>query len=493
MFLENILTPVLSSINTFKDSNAFCISEVFYSYSDFGKQISNIRGALCRENFVGKNVGLVANDDIETYASIFALWLEGLAYVPLHPKQPIERGLEIISQADIELVLDSCDIPLFSTIKFIQTKGLTETVTDLTPNQISDSELAYILFTSGSTGKPKGVPISRANLSAFVMSFWDIGYILGNEDRCLQPFDLTFDLSVSSYLLPILKGASVYTVPHEQIKYNYIAYLLDEYSLSFALMVPSTIKYLKPYFNELILPALKYSLFCGEALPLGLLAEWSKCVPNAVIDNVYGPTEDTIFCSIYRYERECVNKAHNGVISIGKSMTSGSMIVVDEDNNQLNHNEQGELCLSGNQLTPGYWNNPEKNKEAFFVNAKGQRYYRTGDVCYMDIDGDFMYCGRKDTQVKIQGYRIELGEIEYHTRNFILGKNAVAIPYEDSIGNTEIALFIECEQSTNELLIEYLKKIIPSYMIPSKLINVSVFPLNQNGKIDKNILKTQLN
>lgn len=492
MFSDNIFNPLLNSINNFKDSNAFCISEVYYSYSDFAKQISKIRNTISKENFLGKNVGLVANDDIETYATIVALWLEGLAYVPLHPNQPIERGLEIISQADIEIVLDSSDIPLFQTVKFIQSRLILECEINLTPKSILDSELAYILFTSGSTGKPKGVPITRANLSAFVKSFWDIGYIMENDDKCLQPFDLTFDLSVSSYLLPILKGACVYSVPHDQIKYNYIAYLLDEYSLTFALMVPSTIKYLKPYFNELLLPALKYSLFCGEALPLDLLEEWSKCVPNAIIDNVYGPTEDTIFCSIYRYDKNSENKAYNGVISIGKTMTSGSIIVVDEDNNEVKHNEQGELCLSGNQLTPGYWNNPEKNKEVFFVNAKGQRYYRTGDICFMDIEGDFMYCGRKDTQVKIQGYRIELGEIEYHSRNFLLGKNAVAISYENSIGNTEIALFIECEESTNDLLIEYLKGIIPSYMIPSKLINISEFPLNQNGKIDKNILKNSL-
>jgi amino acid adenylation domain-containing protein len=362
---------------------------------------------------------------------------------------------------------------------------------DFEPKETDDDATAYILFTSGSTGKPKGVPITQGNVRAFVQAFWDLGYVVDTTDRFLQPFDLTFDLSVMSYLIPALKGACVYTVPHDQIKYSYISELLEEHALTFALMVPSTIRYLRPYFDEIHLPHLRYSLFCGEALPLDVTEEWSKCVPNAFIDNVYGPTEDTIFCSRYRFLRDAENKAHNGALCIGKAMTSGEMIVVDDEHKPVGPHIQGELCLAGKQLTPGYWKNPEKNKEAFFT-YNNTRFYRTGDVCYEDEDGDILYCGRLDSQVKVQGYRIELGEIEYHAKTFLAEYNAVCVAYENVSGNTELALFVESTGYDELKLAAYLKSKLPPYMVPAKLLCCSQFPLNANGKTDKNALKAMV-
>ncbi len=496
MFLENIITPVLNSIKNEKDSNAFCIAEVFYSYSDFGNQISKIRNALSSEQFKGKNIGLVANDDIETYASIFALWLDGLAYVPLHPKQPIERGLDIISQADINIVLDSSERPLFDSVSYIKTNHLPEFEMNLIPTYVSDYELAYILFTSGSTGKPKGVPITRNSIGSFMKSFCETGFNLAKNDRCLQCFDLTFDVSVQSYLSALTVGACVYTVPHDEIKNNYIYGLLEDHQITFGAMAPSMIRFLKPYFDEIRLEEMKHCILTAEASQLELVEEWSKCIPNARIYDFYGPTEATIYCTWYEFKREVENKHANGLLCIGKAMNYLKSIIVDEQNNSLGIGEKGELCIAGPQLTLGYWKNEIITASSFFdkeIEGVSWRFYKTGDLCYYDMSDDILYCGRKDSQVKIQGYRIELGEIEYHTRNVLQGKNAVAIAYEDSIGNTEIALFIESELSSNEIIVCYLKEKIPSYMIPSKFINVSKFPLNQNGKIDKNSLKTQLN
>jgi amino acid adenylation domain-containing protein len=488
MFNKYVLEPVLESIGQYGEANAFFIDGNHYTYNYFANAVSAIRAEL-RRALTGDNVGLVANDDVETYASILALWLEGCAYIPLHPLQPVERNNEIILQSHISLVLDSESKMNFPSVRKIFTSNLSFDKPDLQPKQISDDSIAYILFTSGSTGKPKGVPITRRNIGEFTKAFWDIGYTMDHTDRVLQPFDLTFDLSVMSYLMPLTKGACVYTVPHDQIKYNYIAGLLDDQSLTFALMVPSTIRYLRPYFDEINLPSLRYNLFCGEALPLDLITEWSKCIPNATIDNVYGPTEDTIFCSQYRFQRDTINKSYNGVLSIGKSMTSGTMIVVDENNNRIAQGEQGELCLAGLQLTPGYWNNPEKNKQAFFTDNSGERFYRTGDICFEDANGDFMYCGRADSQVKVQGYRIELGEIEYHVRESLQGRNAVAVAFENGSGNTEIALFIEGELEDPRILMSDLKTKMPSYMEPSRIKSLPEFPLNSNGKVDRNKLK----
>lgn len=108
-FNEYVIEPVLSSIQKYKDRNAFCISERFYTYEQFGQNISKIRKGIVSETFENTNVGLVINDDIETYASIFALWLEGFSYVPLHPQWPAERCDEIINQVNLDLILDSSE------------------------------------------------------------------------------------------------------------------------------------------------------------------------------------------------------------------------------------------------------------------------------------------------------------------------------------------------------------------------------------------------
>jgi D-alanine--poly(phosphoribitol) ligase subunit 1 len=492
MFDKIVLGSLLETVDKFGENSAFIIADKLYTYIEFAKHISKIRKALQSSNTKSKNIGLVANDDIETYASIFSIWLEGFAYVPLHPSQPIERSLEIISQADINLVINSSDKNIYTTLETIESTRLEFEEFLLLPKPTSEDALAYILFTSGSTGKPKGVQITRRNVGAFMSSFWETGIQINEQDRCLQCFDLTFDVSVQSYLTPLTKGACTYTIPHDQIKYCYVYQLLEEYKLTFGAMAPSMLRYLRPYFAELNIPSMKVCILTAEASPVDLIKELLNCIPNAIIYNFYGPTEATIYCTYHKFNREGSNKQINGMLSIGKVMNGLIPIIIDEDKNILSVNQKGELCISGDQLTPGYWKNPEKNKESFFysnIDGIPQRFYKTGDSCYFDDDMDIMLYGRLDYQVKIQGYRIELGEIEYHSREFLHGNNAVAIAFENKTGNTEIALFIESESTDTNALLVYLKSKMPYYMIPTKFLLNKKFPLNSNGKIDRNILK----
>jgi amino acid adenylation domain-containing protein len=492
MFEKYILDQFLKIVENFGSNNAFCINEKFYSYYDFAQNISKIRKALQSLGMESNNIGLIANDDIETYASIFAIWLEGLAYVPIHPHQPVERSLEIISQADINLVINSSNNNLFSTVRTIESTRLEFDEFILQPEPTPDNALAYILFTSGSTGKPKGVPITRGNVGNFIKSFWEVGFKIDQNDRCLQCFDLTFDVSVQSFLVPLTKGACTYTIPHNQIKYSYVYGLLEEHKLTFGAMAPSMIRYLRPYFEEINVPSMRLNILTAEASPVNLVTEWSRCIPNSEIYDFYGPTEATIYCTYYKFIKKGINKHLNGMMSIGKAMSGLTAIILDEAGNILRTNQKGELCISGNQLTPGYWNNPEKNKESFFEREwEGtiRRFYRTGDSCYLDKEGDIMYSGRLDFQVKIQGYRIELGEIEYHALEYLQGQNAVAVSFENKTGNTEIALFVEGELTDPNVLLEYLKSKMPYYMVPTKILLNKKIPLNSNGKIDRNMLK----
>jgi len=478
-FDDYILTPLCQNLNNGSRSNAFYIADTFYTYQQLSQRISAIRGVI-RDAAIDENIwALHLHDDLNTYASICALWMEGKAYVPLHPNWPQERLDSILEQIGCHNQLDSCNAPY--------TKDFLDDW-----KETSEDALAYILFTSGSTGKPKGVPLSRKNLAAFVEAFWDEGYQISSNDRCLQCFDLTFDLSIMSYLVPLLKGACVYTIPYDAVKCTYTVKLLDEQKLTVALMTPSTIQYLQPYFDEFEFPDMRYSLFCGEALPTEAAMGWARCVPNAEIHNVYGPTEDTIFCTTYKLNRVGGNVEHNGVLSIGKTMTSGKIIIVDDNNQIVKGSEIGELCLSGDQLTQGYWKNPEKDKEVFWYAQDGTRYYRSGDLCYYGADGNVLFVGRKDSQVKIQGYRIELGEIECHVRDFFNNEKRIVVLAHDIHGMTQIILFVESETMNTEPLLAYLNSKMPSYMLPAKIIFVPNFPINSSSKIDRTSLKKRI-
>lgn len=492
MFIEKILNPVLEQIRVNGEAPAFCINSRFYSYATFGQHISRIRKAVRDMQPATGRIGLVTNDDIETYASIYAVWLEGLAYVPLHHHQPRERSLEVISQAEVDVVLNSVHPADYFHQRTVFTAELTPVELSLAPVPVPETDLAYILFTSGSTGKPKGVPLMRKNLSAFMDSFMQAGFTVSGTDRCLQCFDLTFDVSVQSFMVPLVYGACAYTIPHDQIKYSYVYGLMEDHQLTFAVMAPSMIRYLRPYFDEIDVPSMRYCILTAEASPLDLVNEWAACIPNAELFDFYGPTEATIYCTYYKYKRGGPNKELNGMLSIGKPMKGVEAVILDESRKILGLNEKGELCISGDQLTPGYWNNPEKNAESFFeLEYKGElhRFYKTGDLCYMDNELDIMYSGRLDFQVKIQGYRIELGEIEHHARECNQKRNAIALPFQNAMGNTEIILFLEGKESDPAQVTEYLRSRLPAYMIPSKFVVEEQFPLNTNGKIDRIALK----
>lgn len=487
--MRQILLDINNSIIHNEARNAFFINNKYCSYIEFGHSITKIRAAIQRE--IGANekqVGLVSNNDLETYAAIIALWMEGKAYIPLSPEMPEERNRIIIDQASIKTIIDSSDFPFITFEHIIQSKYLQSEKIDLMPVDSDDNELAYILFTSGTTGQPKGVPITRKNLQSFVSSFWNIGFELNEQDRCLQMFELTFDLSVVSYLIPIIRGACIYTIPKDKIKYAYIEELMETHKLTFSLMVPSILQYLRPYFSEIVCPEMKYSLFCGEALNEDITEEWSRCIPNAKIFNVYGPTEDTIFCTSYCFSRYGKNKSKNGILSIGKAMDGNKTIIINEQNDLIMDGSEGELCLGGSQLTPGYLNNISKNLDSFFYlkNESGvERFYRTGDLCVMDDEGDILYLGRMDSQIKIQGFRVELSEIEFHVKSFLNKSNAIALTIPDALGNLEICLVIEDDAFDIQVLSSYLRLKVPEYMVPKKIKFLKRFPLNLNGKIDK--------
>jgi amino acid adenylation domain-containing protein len=490
-----LLSGILSNFKKYPERTAFKISGKTYLYKDLERRVSCILSLLKGMSTEEKIIGVWACDDIDTYSSILAILFSGKGFMPLNPLSPGERNSLIISCSGIRTLLSPVSEENLSgifpsnQISIISTGDIPDTRYSISTPSDDPENIAYLLFTSGSTGIPKGVPITRGNLDSFISAFFEVGYALNEEDRCLQMFDLTFDFSIAAYFTPLYKGASVYTVPHKGIRYNHVLNLLMGERLTVAPLVPSILNHIKPYFHELKLGDLKYCYFCGEALTENILKDFAICAPVSRFVNFYGPTEVTVFSLAYEWlPGQINNKSFNGIVSIGKPIGNLVAVIIDENNNQVNANQKGELCIAGAQVTPGYWQDEDRNKSSFLVpevDKKNKRYYRTGDLAFSDGEGDFMFIGRYDQQVQIQGFRVELGEIEHYTRQFTGISNVAAISCESEINSQRIYLFVENYPENPDNIKNYLKLKLPYYMIPASITVLEKFPLNQNGKIDR--------
>jgi amino acid adenylation domain-containing protein len=491
---RSILSRFIECSDKFPNHPAIFVDDRSYTYAE----LNGLRSAICSLLIAhdikrGDRVGIFTENNIYTYASVLGILSCGACYVPVNYDNPVERNKGIINDAGIKVLLyaeKEDDARELSDSPNGECQPLNNRVFPspgkLDPIDQIHSDLCYLLFTSGTTGKPKGVPIYHRNLAAFLDMMLESGrYDFNQNDRFLQMFELTFDLSVFSLLVPLSVGASFYPIPKKRVAYLEVTETLEAAEITVALMVPSVVNYLKPYFGELNLPKMRYSLFCGEALYHEILCGWSECVPYAKIENLYGPTEATIFCLRYEWQRgELPHPEGKGIVPIGRPMEGMDAFKLNE--NSLN--KEGELCLSGEQVTFGYWNNPSKTAEAFGTTEDGKQFYRTGDLCRLDEASNFLYLGRIDNQVKIDGRRIELEEIEFHAREFCGDNQVVAAVNRSNSGAHYILLFIEAEKDLKKGLEEHLRKHLPDYMIPKQTLTVNRFPLNSNGKIDRKAL-----
>lgn len=472
IFIQKIWTNL-----NFSNQIVTIIDGKTYYYYDLKLIVLKQIGLL--KTIPSRRIGIFIDDSIEMYSAILACWFLKRAYVPVNPAYPINRIREIIETAELDTFWanDSIQFPeledLITILKYSKEQPNLEL--DFIPTFDLEQE-AYILFTSGTSGKPKGVPISHKNLQAFFEGFFDLGYSLSDQDRFLQMFDLTFDLSVFSFTAPLILGASFYPLEKKLIKPLALYNTLCDFNITFALMVPSVVNMLEPYKEDIDLNHLKYTQFCGEAFKTHQLNTWIDCAPNSQIDNVYGPTEATIYCSRYiahPIKSELLHR--NGVVCIGKEMKK-SIFFVDD---------QGILNLGGDQVSVGYLKADEDQKKKFHL-KKGICYFVSGDLG-IDNHGIFYCQGREDDQVKIQGFRVELSEVEHGYNRLYPSGKSVAVANHEKEGIV-IYLFIQndsSDESISNYILTNISKELPSYMVPKKIILVEGFPLNANGKIDK--------
>lgn len=360
---------------------------------------------------------------------------------------------------------------------------------------VDPDAIAYLLFTSGSTGTPKGVMVAHRNINRFIDVMVD-RYEVTEEDRFSQMFEMVFDLSLFDMFVAWERGACV-CCPSKMQMMTPAGYVASSgitvwFSVPSVALLMKKLRMLEPG----VYPNLRLSLFCGEALQASVVEAWAEAAPNSVIENLYGPTELTLACTLYRWEPDrSPDECTNGVVPIGEPYPGMGVLVADDGLREVEPGQTGELLMCGPQVAPGYWQDLEKTASAFVVPpGKQEVYYRTGDLVNRPAgDEPLQYLGRVDHQVKIHGNRVELGEIEAVVRRLAGTDQAVALGWPVTPSGADgIVVFAGASQEQLDAIKNEIKGLLPIYMVPREMRAMASFPHNSNGKVDRKALMEML-
>lgn len=462
------------------------------SYSSLNQQANRLAHYL-REYYQlvpGKLVGVMLDRSEEVIIAILAVIKAGAAYVPLNPNLPQERLQYIVEDNPLMFVLSSQ--------KYSQLAGsLTGEIVLIDTHEHNwnslpaynpapaarPGDLMYVMYTSGSTGKPKGVPIRHRSVMNFLYHMQSRPGI-SSADRVIFLAAYSFDISVLEIFLPLISGATVIVAPAEaQSDPQRLQEIFENYHVTIAQGTPTT-------WSNLIyngcwkgMPGLKV-LCGGEVLGFELGRHLLKRCES--LWNMYGPTETTVWPVINWIQEE------SDLRSIGRPIANTQIYILDENLQLLPIGSKGEICIGGEGVAGEYLNRPELNEKYFIPNPFGKPglLYRSGDLGYWLEDGQLVYCGRKDQQVKIRGHRIELGEIEHHMQRFPGVENAVVLAAGRSNEDKLLFAFITGLSVDMIDLKTFLRRFLPEYMVPSVIEWVEALPLMANGKVDRKKLPT---
>jgi amino acid adenylation domain-containing protein len=432
-------------------------------------------------------VGIVAAKSLECYVGLLASLYAGATFVPLGPDLPVTRNLTVARSAAVDaLIADPVGAAQLDSIAeavqpsvVIGPNGKVTSRHRAGPARPGPDDVAYVLFTSGSTGAPKGVPISHGNITAYFRAIlpW---YPLGSTDVVAQIFEPTFDLSVLEMFVAWSQGACV--CPLSRIQVLSPARYAERYGLTFLLCTPSLANTLQV--NDLLPPGslagLRFAPMAGEPLSVGTARYWRQVAPNAVLDNLYGPTELTVSCVRYRIDELGDCPAFEPV-PIGWSHPGTDYIMLGADGTHDPHT--GELCMTGPQKFAGYLD-PAHDAGRFF-DHDGRSWYRTGDQVRLDERLGLVYLGRMDDQVKIRGYRVELGEVEAALRGIVTGVDVATLAVTTEAETVLVAFLFGGTDIDPTTVAQQLAVLLPAYMMPRHIWLAPAPPLNRNGKIDR--------
>ena len=424
---------------------------------------------------------LIGRNEMMAVASLGAL-KAGCAYQPLDPSYPEERLNFMIGDASAKLLIaDAQYRPLITSYggPVLDTADIAALPAGPVPEGPAPENLFILLYTSGSTGVPKGCMLEHRNLVNFCAWYRNY-YGLTPDSRVAAYASYGFDACMMDMYPALTTGASVYIIPEETrhdmseldrfVTENGVthSFMTTQVGVMFALNYPEN-------------PSLKHLSVGGEKLV-------SMDPPSYAFHNGYGPTECTIFSTIFDVQKKEPN------IPIGHPLDNLRLYVTDTAGRRLPAGAVGELWISGPQVSRGYLNRPEKTAETFIANPFAQEYpydraYRTGDIVRYRLDGNIEFVGRNDGQVKIRGFRVETKEVEAVIREFPGVKDVTVQPFDNPSGGKFIAAYVVCEgELDTKALSAFILERKPPYMVPAAFAKLDKIPLNVNQKVDRKAL-----
>lgn len=499
--MKNVLQLAETAALRTPNKTAFVDMHNSLTYQDLVCTAKRIGSFLYARLGCGRPVAILLDKSVYAISAMLGIVYSGNFYTVIDTQMPADRIKKIFSTLKPAAIIsdekhartanDLCE-KIFN-LDEICTAAVDENALSFIRKEQTDDDPLYILYTSGSTGMPKGTVITHRNVLSYSQWFVDTfdvdeTTVVGNQTP------LFFSMSVTDIYGTLRAGAELVLLSKECFSFPItLVDTLNRYRVNLIYWVPSAYGIVsnsglfeieKPMF-------LKKALFAGEVMPAKTLSYWIRHFGEDVMfANLFGPTETTDICTYY-----IVPHTTENIISlpIGRHCDNCDVFVLNSEGREAIPGEEGELYVRGAFVSPGYYNDPEKTSKFFVQNPLRSAYpefcYKTGDIVRISPDGDLLYVGRRDNQIKRRGYRIELGELE-SVAQAIGDVQECACTYD---AKTEsIHLFYTAEKMKEEELIAELSKRINRYLLPDKIHKLFAIPRNANGKIDRKNLERSI-
>jgi amino acid adenylation domain-containing protein len=476
--LADLLCPQLQSSH---GRQAVDDGELSFTFGELEALASKFASELVRQGVRrGDRVVVLAPQGAGIVPTALGIWKAGGVYAPVDVTLPAGRFQAIAANIQPKVIALAANfefpwsVPLGIPVVRLNDQVNCEPVDTPGPSGagslplLNGDDLAVIIHTSGSTGLPKGVTLSHGSVLAYFDGHSRI-YEFTDRSRCLSLTSFHFDVSFQDLFMPLSCGSFVHVNTDMLIPWLILP-KIREAALTHVICASSILALFTGDYNNLA----KYDLsslgtigFGGELTDPKLVGAWLEAVPGLRMVNCYGPTEAN--SASLSYVIDASNRNTSGYYPIGKPHKGVLAVLLGEDNRTIVcHDEVGELVIGGPGLMRGYWNNPAAT-EATFLHLNGERFYRTGDLCSRDPEGNFVFQGRKDSEIKIAGRRVNLLEISERLNTIEMITNSHVTSIDVSGVKTLVAL---CEMKGAldarwlSGIQEVINKYFPSYMRP---------------------------